>query len=238
MNKLLDALLAPIARLAVAKGVLFSQVAERLKLQFLRAAEGENASTDSRVSVMTGLQRRDIARLRALPTEAPDPVNHLARLVMVWRTDLGGKPLLRNGETSFASLAASIRKDVHPRTLLEQLIAAGTVEIREDMAHLVVHSYQPLAGSEGQLAYLAANGGDYLCAGVANITQTPAPYFERAAHFNQLSAEAVTELDALYREKQMAVLAEVAEAAMRLQETSQGTRRFRAGGYFYSEDET
>ena len=47
MNKLFDALLAPIARLAVAKGVLFPQVAERLKHQFLHAAEGEKTSTDT-----------------------------------------------------------------------------------------------------------------------------------------------------------------------------------------------
>ena len=237
MNRLLDALLAPIARLAVAKGVLFPQVAERLKLQFLHAAEGEQASTDSRVSVMTGLQRRDIGRLRDLPDEAPDPVNHLARLVMVWRSVFDGKPLARSGENSFASLAAMIRKDVHPRTLLEQLVAAGTVEMRGDQAHVVALSYQPLAGSEGQLDYLAANGGDYLSAAVANITHAPAPYFERAAHFNHLSADAVAELDALYREKQMAVLVDVGEVAKRLQETSQGTMRFRAGGYFYIEDE-
>ena len=118
MNKLFDALLAPIARLAVAKGVLFPQVAERLKHQFLHAAEGEKTSTDSNVSLMTGLQRRDIGRLRDLPDEAPDPVNHLARLVMVWRLDFDGQTLARSGEISFASLAAMIRKDVHPRSLL------------------------------------------------------------------------------------------------------------------------
>ena len=54
----------------------------------------------------------------------------------------------------------------------------------------------------------------------------------------QQSADAVAELDALYREKQMAVLVDVGEVAKRLQETSQGTMRFRAGGYFYCEDET
>ena len=68
--------------------------------------------------------------------------------------------------------------------------------------------------------------------------QLPAPYFERAAHFNHFSSDAVAELDELYREKQIAVLVDVGEAAKRLQETSQGTMRFRAGGYFYCEDET
>ncbi len=177
-------------------------------------------------------------RLRTLPASVPVPINPLSRLVSVWVTDFDGAPLDRNGADSFASLAATIRKDVHPRTLIEHLLAAGTVELRDEKVHLLARSYQPLSGAQDQLDYLAANGGDYLSAGVANAVQSPAPFFERAAHFNQLSPAAVAELDALYREKQMAVLQDIAARATRLQDTSAGTMRFRAGGYFYSEDET
>ncbi len=152
----------------------------------------------------------------------------------MWCADFDGAPLARNGEGSFATLAATIRKDVHPRTLLEQLVAAGTVEVRGDTVHLLAQSYQPLAGAQDQLDYLAANGADYLAAGVANAVQSPAPFFERAAHFNQLSPAAIAELDALYRAKQMVVLQEIAARAAQLQDTSAGTMRFRAGGYFYS----
>jgi len=92
----------------------------------------------------------------------------------------------------------------------------GTVEMRGDLAHLVAQSYQLFAAPEGQIAYLATNGGDCLTAGGANVVQTPAPFFERAADYNQLSANAVAELDALYREKQMPVLVEIGEVAKHL----------------------
>lgn len=239
MITLLDALLAPIARLAVARGLLFTQVSERLKLQYLRGAErlagGDKPPTDSRISVMTGLQRRDIARLRQMPADPVPPVNPLARLVAQWLALHGGRPLPRSGDGSFDALAAQIRKDVHPKTLLEQLVAAGTVEVKGEEVTLCTASYQPLPGSDDQLAYLTANGGDYLAAATANVLTAPAPFFERAVHYNQLSPQAVDTLDAAFRERQAKLLQDINDMAARLQDTSPGQARFRAGGYFYSE---
>lgn len=231
MERVLDTLLGPIARLAVAKGLLFPQVAERLKLAFVRGAGAlVSQPTDSRISVMTGLQRRDIARLRDLG-EAPPVVHHLARLVLQWQAGLPADI----SRADFDALAATIRKDVHPRTLLEQLVAAGTVAVTGDRVRLVTSSYQPLAGSEDQLDYLASNGADMLNAGVGNVLG--AAHFERAAHFNQLSAEAVATLQASFAAQQMAVLQRIAAEAAALQDSAPGAHRFRAGGYFYSEDQ-
>ncbi len=233
MNRILDALLAPIARLAVARGVLFPQAAERLKVQYLRGAERlADSPNDSRVSVMTGLQRRDITRLRGLQPDSAPVQHHLARLVANWRAD-HPKVLARK---AFDALAANVRKDVHPKTLLAQLVDAGTVSVTGDQVTLIKTSYQPAAGSDDQLAYLAANGADFLEAATQNITDD-AGFFERAAHFNHLSPDAVTELAALFEARQMALLEEVAERARTLQTQSPGAQRFRAGGYFYSEEE-
>lgn len=243
MRFVLDSLLAPIARLAVARGVLFGEVAERLKVQFLRGAIdalGGQRVTDSRLSVMTGLQRRDVQRLRGLPDDAPPAVNHLARLVALWQVDprYAGRALARRGADSFEELAAEIRRDVHARTMLEQLLAAQTVMIdADDCVVLRSATYQPLAGSDAQLAYLARNGGDFLSAATDNVMATPAPHFERAVHYNGLSAAAVAELDAMFRDKQLAVLKEVNARAAALQAASPGAQRFRSGAYFYSEEE-
>lgn len=237
MNDLLDALLAPIARLAIAKAVPFAQVAERLKLQFVRAASQEAGAdkppTDSRISVMTGLQRRDIARLRNLPPQVSPPANHLARLVAQWQLRHGGEALTRD---AFDDLARDIRKDVHPRTQLEQLIAAGTVGHEGDRLVLRAASYQPFAGSQNQLDHLAAQGRDFLAAATDNALAIRPRHFERAVHYNGLSAAAVAQLDALYRDRQMAVLQEINALAARLQEEQPGHVRFRAGGYFYRKD--
>jgi hypothetical protein len=244
MRSVLDALLSPIAHLAVARGVLFAEVAERLKAQFVRAAEQQISTgkpTDSRISVMTGLQRRDIVRLRDAPGKAARPVNHLARLVARWVADpaIASASLPMKGPApSFDALARDIRQDVHPRTMLAQLQEAGTIKVVDEQVTLCASSYQPLPGSAAQLDYLAANAGDFLAAAVTNAIGKQAPFFERAVHYNLLSPQAVDELDAAFREGQMHLLESLNARAAALQDTSPGVMRFRAGGYFYKVEET
>ena len=237
MLSVLDALFRPIARLSIARGLVFSQVADRLKVQFLNASSDLSDGgklTDSRVSVMTGLQRRDIARLRDLP-KVPEPgISHLARLVLAWRTIFGHNPVSRD---DFNDLALSIRKDVHPRSMLEQLVYAGTVEDKDGSLHLLTQTYQPLAGSMDQLDYLARNASDFLTAATENVMKDPAPHFEQAAHFNLLSEDAIAQLRQQYTDAQMRILEDLAKAAQDLQVSSPGSHRFRAGGYFYHKDD-
>lgn len=237
MISVLDALFRPIARLCISRGLTFADVSERLRLQFLKAAEAMadgDKVTDSRLSVMTGLQRRDIARLRDLPENGHSKAPPLARLILLWSQTFGRDVVTRG---AFDDLARSVRKDVHPRTLLEELIAAGAVRTEGTGLVLQTDSYQPQAGSADQLNYLARNGGDFLAASVANVITDPPPHFEQAAHFNQLSEGAVTELRALYRQEQMALLRKLSDRAISLQDRSKGPHRFRAGGYFYQKDE-
>jgi hypothetical protein len=237
MNRIMDTLFAPIARLLVARGVGFADAAGRLKQAYLRAAlrlAGADA-TDSRISVMTGLQRRDIVGLRGQEPERRG-VNHLSRLVALWVVG-GGQPLPRKGDVgSFDALALQVRRDVHPRTMLEQLVAAGTVSVVDGMVRLEQVSYQPMPGSAGQMAYLADNAGDFLAAAVGNVLGDT-PHFERAVHYNQLDAAAVVQLEAAFRAGQMALLGQINAQAAALQGAMPGTMRFRAGAYFYDEDE-
>lgn len=241
MSSRLDPLLFAFARLMVAQGVLFPAFVERMKLQYLKAAERETARpSDSAISVATGLQRRDIARLRSVPG-SPDPApNALARLVAQWDTRAAyPKTIPRQGPApSFDALARSIRKDVHPRTLLDALVAAGTVAVVGQDVRLLQSSYQPLAGSDEQLDYLASNVGAHLDAARENVTLSPAPHFERAVHYDGLSNDAVAELEAMYRTAQQTLLEDINRKAAALQVRSGGNNRFRAGGYFYGKEET
>ncbi len=243
MIDLLQNLLAPIARLLVARGVLFPEFVEAMKGQYLAAAHAraraeDHKATDSRLALLTGLQRRDIKRLKDTPEARPKPAA-LSRLVSLWQTDPRFSqqgvplPLPRTApEPSFDTLAREIRRDVHSRTLLDSLVDAGTVRVEGGIVTLEHRSYQPLAGSEDQIAYLAANAGDHLMAAVDNVLDQPR-HFERAVHYERLTAEQVAELDAEYRKAQMEILQTLSQkaAAMKKQET--GVHRFRAGGYTF-----
>jgi len=245
MINLLDPLFAAFARLTVARGILFPEFAERMKLHYINAAKhaAKDKITDSRLSVLTGLQRRDIARLREVKTKPPKPT-HLSRLVALWQTEAAytpaGKPLdlPKNGpEPSFESLARNVRRDVHARTMLDTLVETGTVAIdyKDQTVRLLQPSYQPLAGSEDQLTYLANNLGDHLNAATENVLGHQPPHFERAAHYTQLTPEQVAELKAEFDADQMALLERLGQKAAAMKKLSSGAAqdRFRAGGFFY-----
>lgn len=249
MIDLLDRLLAPFARLMVARGVQFPELSERLKAHYVEAAKGmgEGKLTDSRLSVLTGLQRRDIARLRALPAQAPRQ-HHLARLLALWQTepDYGGRDLPRNGPApSFEALAKVVRKDIHPRTMLDTLEEAGAVAVDAEtqMVRRLQSSYQPLSGSEDQLAYLTQNLGDHFDAATENVLGQSPPHFERAVHYTELSVDHVAKLQKAHDVGQMALFmdlsaqaAEMKKAAKTMPKDKAGYR-FRAGGYFYSKQD-
>ncbi len=240
MIDLLDRVLAQLARLLVARGVPFPDLAERLKAHYVRAASefaGEK-QTDSRLSVMTGLQRRDIVRLKSEPPR-PERPNHLATLISIWRTDpaYGGRDLTKNGAApSFEALAASVRRDVHPRTMLDALLAVGTVVMTEDdQVRLLTSSYQPLAGSDDQIGYLARNLGDHLAAATDNVLGQKPPHFERAVHYGGLTPAQVEALQDAHGSGQMKLFEDLAAQAAGYQALQEpgATCRFRAGAYFY-----
>ena len=240
MKSVLNHLLKPLARLALAKGVRFSDMAEHMKRAYVGAAVElvKPKAPVSRISVMTGLQRRDIARLldeAELPVPRPDA---LARLVALWLARFEGGALPHHGATSFDALAREIRRDVHPRSLLDELVAAGTAEVVAGEVRLLKGAHVPLQGSEAQIEYLGKNVGDHLAVAVGNVLGDP-PAFERAVHYNGLSAEAVQELEALWRAEMERVLQVVNARALALQGrgAKQGPMRFRAGGYFRGENE-
>ena len=243
--QIFDALFAPIARLLVARGVLFSELVERMKAHYVQAAlkQAGERTTDSRISVLTGLQRRDIARLRGEDVKDRRP-NHLSRLIALWQTgpewsrDGHPLPLCRSGEgASFETLAQSVRRDVHPRTMLDTLISAGTVTLSDDgtMVALVQSSYQPLAGTDDQLAYLSRNLGDHAQAAFENVQGRDPPHFERAVHYTGLTEAQVAALAVRFNAAEMALFHEISQTAaeMKRGNTTPGPMRFRAGGYLF-----
>lgn len=247
MIESLDALFAPLARFLVARGVRFPDFAERMKAHYVEAAceMGEGRATDSRLSVMTGLHRRDVTRLKGFEPRETRP-NHLARLVALWQTEAvyqaEGRPRLlpRSGaEPSFEALARTVLRDVHPRTMLDTLVATGTVALEDDgqTARLLKSSYQPLAGSEDQIAYLTRNMGDHMAAATENVLGRAPPHFERAVHYTGLTAAQVDAIEADYREGQMALFERLSRRAAEMKRSGAGGERFRAGGYFYRERE-
>jgi hypothetical protein len=238
----LDPIFRRLAWLAVRKGWLFPVLEQRLRHAYVEAAVSlcEGEVTDSKVSVMTGLQRRDIVRLRR---ETASPQNHrqpLAEIIALWSNDQDydpkGIPVQGDG-ASFSTLARCVRKDVHPRTFLDVLIENGAVTEVGGKAILNTRNYQPLAGSDDQLAYLADNVGDHLASAVSNVVDAARNY-DMGVHYKGLSANAIERLDKQFRARMNQTLKDLDTMARTMPETEDGPYRFRAGGYFFDDLKT
>jgi len=206
----LRALLGPIARLALAQGVPCGAVEEMLKEAFVdeavRAQPSQSASRMvSRLSVATGLNRREVTRLtrqhRAVRSLRPSPASEVFTRWMTdpaWCEGAGvPRPLRRvpltEGEPSFEGLAHSVTRDVHPRSLLDELCRLGIARVDEatDTVSLVRNAFVPSDVRAPMLAFLGDNVGDHLAAAVSNVLATEPPHFEQAVFADELSAESV-----------------------------------------------
>jgi Family of unknown function (DUF6502) len=237
----LDPILRHLASLAIRKGWLFPVLEHRLRHAYVEAAVSlcDGDATDSKISIMTGLQRRDIVRLRRETTPPQNQRQPLAEIIALWSNDPNfdpaGIPVQGDGAT-FATLARSVRKDVHPRTYLDVLIENGAVTEVEGKVILNTRSYQPLAGSDDQLAYLGENVGDHLASAVANVVDAASNY-DMGVHYKGLSANAIEHLDKHFRSRMRQTLHELDTMARTMPATADGPYRFRAGGYFFDDVE-
>ena len=249
-------ILRPLARLAIARRFGFPAFAELLKGVYVDVAESrfrlnDRRLTDSRVSLLTGLQRRDVRALRAgdgAVTGEAAPAGPLPRVVARWSgglrwQDRRGRPLPlpRRGPRSFESLVAEVSRDIHPRTVLDQLLAEGAVawDAEAETVTLLAGAYLP-RDEAARLAYLGANLGDHAEAAAENLLAEPPPFVERAAHYNQLSPASLAALDSLARTLLGEALARINAEALKRQDadraTGEASGRFRAGAFIYSQD--
>ncbi len=245
--------LRPLVRAMIARGLTYPPLTEMLKELYIAEAIRHfgipgKRMTDSRISLLTGLQRRDIRQLRdAEPEDEPKSVGPVPRVIALWTADPrfadaeGPKTLPRAGPGSFEALVGEIGRDVHPRTILDEMVRLGLVQRLddEDAVALTADSLIP-SGNEGLLlAYFGANLGDHAEAAAGNLMAAPAPgpFFERAVHYNKLTPASVAKLETLARARQKAVLEEINAEALALQREEAGDpaarERFRCGAYVY-----
>lgn len=256
LDRVLHRLLSPVARLCLKHGISFSVATDKLKHVFVNEAialkpDAAAHGLVSRVATATGINRREVTRLTR--TATPQRVSKqplAAEVLALWATSkhyrtVDGKPLAlpRQGETpSFDALARKITNDVHPRSLLDELLRLELVQYNadDDTVRLLRTDFVPRGDSCQMLSFLGDNVGDHLDAAVANILAEEPAHLEQAVFADELSDVSVAQLQPLMetrwqelRSSMIPVLADMIEAdreAGRLQ-----NQRIRLGLYSFSE---
>lgn len=248
-------LLRPLVRLFVARGITFPALTNLLRELYVNVAEYDFAlpgkeQTDSRVSLLTGIHRKEVRRLRGAgaPVSAvPAVVSRTSRIIARWLadpkfTDGQGRPLPlpRSGPgeaPSFEALVSGITRDLRPRAVLDEWLDRGLASLDEsDRVVLAEAAYVPRGGGEPQLYYFGRNLHDHIAASVANIVGETPRFLERAVHYDGLSEDLARRLETRAREIAMEALNQAnREAHAACQTDPGGDHRWNFGLYIYAE---
>jgi hypothetical protein len=249
-------LMSAVARLAVARGLPYAAVDEMLKRAFVQAADQAHPGLlphrkVSRVSTATGINRREVTRLmQAQETPAARGRSLAAELFSHWRTQRPyrtreGEPrvLPRQGAApSFETLAQAVTRDVHPRSLLDELCRLGLARWDEasDTVALSREAFVPQGDRVRMLGFLGDNVGDHLRAAVDNVLRDNRAHFEQAVFADGLAQTSIDSIRPTVSAQWQALLAALVpalearvEADGALQPAPQG--RLRVGLYTYHE---
>lgn len=262
LMRALRRLLGPLVRLLLDYQITFPAFANLLKSVYVEEATRSfvipgRPQTVSRLTLLTGIHRKDVKRLQDEATEAdavPMNVSLGAQLVLRWTADpqyqsSEGKPialprLARDGiHPSFESLVESVSKDIRPRAVLDEWRRLGIAVIdSKDRVQLVANAFVPEHGFDEKAYYLGRNLHDHLAATAHNLKGEGNPLLERSVYYGNLRPGSVEALQSLSTELGMDALQRINREARSLQQADvdrpDAIHRMRFGVYFYHEPQT
>jgi hypothetical protein len=236
-------LLRPLVRLMMRNGLTYPVFADALRRLFVDIAVEDiltdpKSRTDSRISLLTGVHRKELKRLREMPADALDEPNVVTLASQIIARWVGGtpfidadgrpKPLPRllqdpsGTEPTFETLVESVTSDVRPRAVLDDLLGHGVVLMdSDDRVQLNQNAFIPRPGGEEQLFYFTRNLHDHVGASVANISaQGKPPFLDRSVHYDRLTPSQAQALDTYARAAAMQALLDVNRHAIELTDAS------------------
>lgn len=250
-------LLAPVARWLLRSGVSYGALADLLKTVFVDAARAELERTGaqptySALSVLSGVHRKDVRAISERPRDAaestPRGVPLASQVYTRWLSakryrgrDGAPRALPRSGVgITFESLAREISHDVHPRTVMDELLRLGLVTLDGELVVPAGTAFVPSSRLDELTALFSANAADHMAAAVHNLTLDAPRYLEQSVFADGLGVESVDLLHERARAAwQDAFEMMVKQARKRVAADArvpEGERqRMRFGVYFYSE---
>ena len=227
LSKALVKLLRPLVRILLREGVPYGVLADLLKSLYVDVAMKEFGITGrkpsfSRVSIITGLPRREASRVKRLPeTVTNEPVseryNRAARVIAGWisdrhYSDAKGNPkdlLMTGSGFTFETLVAKYSGDVPVRAIFDELERVGAIKkMKNSSLRLLTRAYLPQTGNDDKIAIL----GDDVAALIATIhhnllhSQSTETLLQRKVYYDNVPIEALSVIREKAKEKGQTLL--------------------------------
>ena len=209
--RLIGAALAAIVRLCLRNGFKFQDLYDALKEIFLHEARAEllrhnELVSVSRLSILTGLQRKDITRLlhtddddKEVEAEAKDLTT---KVIGAWFArpylDANGRPRklstvgLRSG---FAELVNSVSADLNHRTVLFELMRLKIVEVKNDTAVLKLPGFIVHGDINATLPLIERDVSNLIMALQENLTtKAKDPHLHATTEYDNIPVDALPKI--------------------------------------------
>ncbi|MCB1683399.1 MAG: DUF6502 family protein [Pseudomonadales bacterium] len=180
-RKLLNAarrILHPLVRILLRNGIPSDALTELVRQTYVDVADEEfgidgKRQTTARISVITGLNRKEVARLRGrdpLSTEAEVQWNRAATVLGGWLRD--GTFLDKKGDPldlpfdgdgpTFQMLVKRYSGDMQPRAVADELLRVGAVEEVDGRLRMTTRGYVPSGDPESVADILGIDTAEFI----------------------------------------------------------------------------
>lgn len=225
LSRALRLIFSSLVRILLSRGMAYGDAAEILRKAYVEEGfvslrkKGMRASV-SGVAALTGLTRKEAARLKDLPddafNEATSRYNRVVRVVSAWRNQpcfqgSDGQPavLQFEGENSFTELVRLYSGDVTARAMLDTLIEADLVRLSAEKIELLGPAYIPDKDTDQKLSILGNDVSELIQTIDHNIHCDPqARRFQRKVSSHSLNPEDLEKFQQLVSEKSQQLLEE------------------------------
>lgn len=259
------ALVQPLMRVAFEYGISAGEIAGVVRRVYIQALEArlreqKRPTTDARLAVVAGLAKSDVSALReASRLGAPHSLratvslDQVTNLLTVWHTqpgfsgayglalELDLQPTPGSPRRSFRELVTTACRGVDEDALLDELVAAGSVEVIDGTTvRCLSRAYLPQGADVKRIERMGRFLASVTASFVHNVMRanTDPLYFERAVTSDEpLSENGRDKFLTLTGERAQELLAELDTFLTRLavSERSESGKRYGVGIYFFED---
>jgi len=250
-------LMRPLVRILLRNGIAYGTLAELVRKVYVDVAfqdfapEGKK-QTVSRVSVLTGLTRKEVKRL--LDMKNPDDsssqerFNRGIRVISGWLNDkrfrdANGNPAdlpVDGKRKSFATLVKDYSGDIPTRAMLAMLEESGSVRLINNRVRLVRRAFVPDSDSVDKVQILGNDVNELISTIDHNLTAEPDDlFFQRKVAYDNIDPDALPKLRKLSSRKAQALLEQLDRqyASHELEDENDDRGKYISMGiYFYEQD--
>jgi Family of unknown function (DUF6502) len=203
LGPVLRLLVRPLARFCLAHGLKIQEVMDAFKSELLRAAKEDLTKkdlkiTDSRLSVVSGLRRREVVRLAKGADDLDGSRNLIAKVIGLWRDDerfltKKGTPRILDispDNNEFAKLVEKVSKELAPGTVLFELERLGAVSRSAAGIKLETDTFVPRGDVLKGFEFISQHISDLLRAGAHNVVEVPSiPHHHLVTEYDRVRPE-------------------------------------------------